>query len=96
MCAVLSPFSQEGEDKTVEQRVRDLLRDQQTVSPPEKGHTTSKLPPSSLQVSLEDHKEQLLSDFSSSSVKPSLQHLVHRYLHYNHYHLPMYAHPDIL
>jgi hypothetical protein len=74
---LLSQQPVEGDSVSMEQKVRELLSEQQTVS-------------------LEDQKESLLSEFSSSSIKPATQHLLHRYLHYNHYHLPMYAHPDIL
>ena len=104
--------------ESVEERVRELLNDQQTVRlAPDRDTIHTKislplslppsLPPSlptslslslslSLQVSLEDKKEQLLTEFSLSPVKPALQQLLHRYLRYNHHHLPMYSLPDIL
>ena len=41
-------------------------------------------------------KDRLMDEFVSSSVKTSIHNCLHRYLHYNHYHLPMYARPDIL
>ena len=103
------PWLQDGESGTpsVEEKVRLLLNEQQTVSGTLvffllSAHIVTESMPAeseiflSLQVSLEDQKEHLLSEFSQSPVKPAVQQLLHRYLRYNHYHLPMYAQPDIL
>jgi hypothetical protein len=71
------PATEDGGSQSVEQRVRELLEDQHTVS-------------------LEGQRERLLAEFAASPVKGGLEQLLHRYLHYNHQLLPMYAQPNAL
>ena len=52
-------------------------------------HTLSK-------VSLVNHQARLATEFESSPVKKVIENRLFRFLHYNSYHLPMYAKPDMI
>ena len=49
-----------------------------------------------IQVSLEGNQDKVANAFSASDMKSILNKRLHRYLHYNAYHLPMYAQPDMI